>query len=251
MSNAVRTHRRKRYTIDTAALGESTTLGNTDPDTGFRTVFSPILVTEYLATLLADPNFDRERYCGRCDDYDGALGIRPWQLRPPYKSKRSITKVDPVGLDWQPAWPADQVDIKERHKFRPAGYQTLRSCHGCYLSLLDEQELPDISPELQAKLKAAFAATRAEVSRLHQSRARETRPHMLAYIEELLRQANARLTVVANACRDAGFEPFRAKSRRDGEEAPSQVVATEITFTHPEKETGPRSEARRCVQARP
>lgn len=51
--------------------------------------------------------------------------------------------------------------------------------------------------------------------------------------------------VAANACRDAGFEPGKPRSRREGDEAPDLVVATEMTFTHPEKETGPQSEARR------
>ncbi len=223
------TIRTKRYSIDVEGIIKSSHLGAIDPESETRYVWDADTAVEYLTELQAQPGFDAERYCKRCEEYDLELAITADQKRLPRlrPEKLRLLKLNPVSLPWEPGKPPQDAHVTERHKARPARPINFDACHGCLISFLDEQELPEVPEEHVAALKAAFAEARAEVSRLHQSRARETRANVLEYTEQLLERANSRLRVAANACRDAGFEPFKPRSRREGDEAPDQVVATE------------------------
>lgn len=224
-----KTVRAKRYSIDVEGIIKSSHLGAIDPESETRYVWNADTAVEFLAELQAQPGFDAERYCLRCEEYDLELAITAEQKRLPRlrPEKLRLLKLNPVSLPWEPGRPSQDAHLTERHKARPPRPLQFDACHGCLVSFLDEQELPEVPAEQVAALKTAFAQAKAEVSRLHQSRARETRPNVLEYAEQLLGRANARLRIAANACRDAGFEPFKPRSRRDGDEGPDQVVATE------------------------
>lgn len=207
------TQRIPRYTIDHEGMQRVSTLGVIDPDTGVRHYWCPDSAIDFLRDLQANEDFTRERYCNRCDAYDGELAIKPWQKRLPRLKRRAKIKVDPVALPWIPGKPAQDVHVRGSHKSRPGRPQNLDACHMCLLSFLDEQEPPELTPEQTEALKAEFRSARDELGRLHRARANENPDWLSKYIEKRLSQSRARLARAADACRDAGFEPARPRTR--------------------------------------
>ena len=211
-----------RYTIDAAGL---TAAVSSQP--GLRLKWEPMSAAMRLLEYTETPGFDLERICARCKSFDSALGVQPHQLKLPKLRAREMVKMkDLLPLPWEPAWPSEEVKLRPHQVERPGQAIDPHGCHMCLFSFLDPVPPPELSETEIEALKSDFRDARAEVSRLHQSRARETRPSVLEYTEQLLDRANARLRVVANACRDAGFEPFKPRSRREGDEAPDQVMTT-------------------------
>jgi hypothetical protein len=102
----------------------------------------------------------------------------------------------------------------------------------CLVSFLEEQEPADVTPEQAEALKAEFRAARDQLRRLHRARVHPGAPCLGPYLERLLESARARLRAAVNACRDAGFEPERPRTVRIGDEAPNEVVATELELHH-------------------
>ncbi len=212
-----------RYTIDTAGL-----ISATCTEVGQRRKWEPMSAAMRLLEYTETPGFDLERICARCKSFDSALGVQPHQLKLPKLRAREMSKLkDLLPLPWEAAWPSEEVKLKPHQVERPGGAVDPHGCHMCLFSFLDPVPPPELTEAEVEALKADFQDARAEVSRLHQARARETRANVLAYIEGLLQKANARLTIAAHRCRDAGFEPFKRKVVREGDEAPDQVGATE------------------------
>lgn len=206
------------------------TLGAIDPNTGIESHWQPDGVINFLTDLMADERFDRDRYCGRCIDYDKELAIQPHQLELPWERSghriRTPFKVVPVSLPWQSKRPAADVKVNARHKSRPGRPTTLDACQMCMLSFLDEQEPPEVSKEEAEALKAEFRTARSTVARLNRAKANDNSPCLTAYIERLLGEARTRLRRAAQACRDAGFEPAMP-AHRIGDEGPTEVITTE------------------------
>lgn len=229
------TPRPKRYIVNVAALVMTSQLGTIDPENHTRTAWDPDSAVERLAAVTAQPGFDAETYCTRCESYDRELAIQPHQLRLPRLRPERLRQLlkEPVGLPWEPGKPACDVHVKASHKARPPQPARLDSCHQCLLSFLDEQELPDVPPEVVEALKAEFREARDNLRRLLRAKAHPGAPASFeAYREKLLQGARARLRTAYNACRDAGFEPARPKAVRQGDDAPDQVVATELEIHH-------------------
>ena len=214
-------YRKPRYSIDHEGMQRVSGLGVIDPDTGVRQFWCAESAILFLEELQSQPGFTRERYCNRWESYDNELAIHPWQKSLPRLRRRSIVKVQPVGLPWQPGKPADQVRLHQRHKSRPGHPQRFDACHMCLLSFLDEQQPPDISPEEAETLKAGFRKARDEVARLYRAQAnQENSPELAAYIERMLERAKGRLGRISDACKAAGFEPARPRTVRLGDDPP-------------------------------
>lgn len=222
-------HRAKKYRIDHEGMQRMSALGVIDPETLTRTYWCPDAAIDFLTELQRDPEFDTEKYCHRCEGHDGELAIHPWQKQLPHARHEVLRrmKLNPVSLPWEPGKPACQAHLQPWQKSRPGRPMAMDACHMCLVSFLDEIPPPPTTPEEKRALQAAARSIRDEVSRLKRAQANlANSPALAEYIERLLEGARTRLRAAVGACRERGFEPWRWVARREGDAAPSEVVAT-------------------------
>lgn len=236
MSHKESSRRAKKYEIDVEGLQRVSALGAIDPDTGMRSQWEPAPAVEFLVDLQLGHEFDVERYCGRCEQYDGELAIYPHQLELPRLRPEALRrmKLDPVALPWQPGKPSSDAHPRTEHKSRPGRPVNLNACHMCLISFYDEVPLPKLTPAEEEALKAPARAARDEVFRLRKASSNPANaPELAAYIVKLQEAADRKLRAALAACRAAGVQPWKFGARRSGDDAPDQVVST--TWVRPEE----------------